>query len=182
MHPPVFFFQSKQWAVIWETGGLHSSPSPRRCWPYHLGQIPSPILASVSLFVKQGGQHRHLISRTHGSQFQWLQDPLNQGHRSLLFDPFLIRLCVWDSDASLGCARHWKERKFFFFSFMCYIPDDLDVMDYGIWWHCTLTTIQHCAGKGGRNGFIDLRLWLGPVYQACYYVEWLGCSGRDKLN
>ena len=73
-----------------------------------------------------------------------------------------------------------KEESFFFL--MCCIPDDLDVMDYGVWWHCALSTIQHFAWKEGRNGFIDLRLWLGPVYQAYYYVEWLGCSGRDKLN
>ena len=76
-----------------------------------------------------------------------------------------------------------KEESFFFFFFLiCCIPDDLDVMDYGVWWHCALSTIQHFAWKEGRNGFIDLRLWLGPVYQAYYYVEWLGCSGRDKLN
>lgn len=149
-------------------------------WPRDHGQIL--LLSDISFYSHKMRRTAEVadVLALHFSGFRMLWTRMT----NLCFlTPLSSTLVCVDSDASLGCARHWKGGKFFFFFFcMCCIPDDLDVMDYGVWRHRTLSTIQHFAWKEGRNGFIDLRLWLGPVYQAYYYVEWLGCSGRDKLN
>lgn len=66
-----------------------------------------------------------------------------------------------------------KERKF-----LDCKPDDLEVIDCGALWHSVLFNTPP-----EREDGMDLLTWdfdSDPVYQGCYYVEWLGCNVRDK--
>ena len=147
-------------------------------WPRDHGQIlPLSDISFYSHKMRRTAEVADVLA-LHFSGFRILWTRMI----NLCFSTPLSSTLVCGTACFSWMCKALKRRKVFFFFCMCCIPDDLDVMDYGVWWHRTLSTIQHFAWKEGRNGFIDLRLWLGPVYQAYYYVEWLGCSGRDKLN